>query len=121
MIKQELLPDEAQDMGTQLARSGIFKAKTFMGFFNSGKDIHDFWTSVYSWKFKGGILSNPRQMLPSLQRSDRAAIEQNDLFMNPNVDNPIDKKTNDTLTLFLYLHVRVQAPREPRRHTPGHV
>ena len=66
MIKQEITPEEAQDVGTQLARFGIFKAKTFLGFFSAGQDIHDFWKEVDGWEFKGGILSNLCQMLASL-------------------------------------------------------
>ena len=70
-----------------------------MGFFSAGPSIYDFWKDHVDWERKGGILSKLRDMRSKLQNNEKEALEESDRLLDSRLDNPIDKKTNETLTI----------------------
>ena len=65
--------------------------------------LSPFSKSVPEWQqptgIRGGIVANLRSMLNSLQRMEEQAVDAQEQIMNPILDNPIDAKTNKTLTV----------------------
>ena len=61
-----------------------------------------FWKSVPEWQqtdsVRRGILANLRTMLNSLSRMEKQAVDAQEQITDPILDNPIDAKTNKTLT-----------------------
>ena len=91
--------DQAQDVAEKLALSGLYSASDFLGFYNTkGTDLHRWWNGQAGWQSQGNILARLRHMFDNLEASAAAAKQQDALLMDPEVDNPIDKKTHFTLT-----------------------
>ena len=70
------------------------------GFHSTKTDMYRWWADQPDWRTKGNILARLRHMFDNLEASAAAAKQQDALLMDPEVDNPIDKKTHDSLTRF---------------------
>ena len=82
---------------------GLRSVPEFLGYsaiFDGG--LVTFWKSVPEWQqenaARGGIFASLRTMLNSLSRMEKQAVGAQDQIMDPTLDNPIDAKTNKTLT-----------------------
>ena len=60
--------------------------------------MYRWWNDQAGWQTQGNILARLRHMFNNLEASAASAKQQDALLMDPEVDNPIDKKTHDTLT-----------------------
>ena len=98
LVKQIFDDAQAEDVGRKLAAYEIFSPKDFWGFFSAGPSIYDFWKDHVDWERKGGILSKLTDMLIKLQNNEKEALGETDRLLDSHLDNPIDKKTNETLT-----------------------
>ena len=93
--------DSAQsvDVAEKLAIAELFSASEFLGFYSTkGTDLHRWWNDQAGWPSQGNILARLRHMFDNLAASAAIAKQQDALLMDPEVDNPIDKKTHDALT-----------------------
>ena len=93
--------DSAQsvDVAKGLAISELFSTSDFICFYNTkGTDLHRWWNDQPGWQSQGNILARLRHMFDNLEASAAAAKQEDALLMDPEVNNPIDKKTHDTLT-----------------------
>ena len=91
--------DQAQDVAGHLALSSLYSAPDFLGFYSTqGTDMHRWWNAQAGWQSQGNILARLRYIFDNLEASAASAKQQDALLMDPEVDNPIDKKTHDTLT-----------------------
>ena len=68
------------------------------GCFLAGPSIWEFWREHKDWERKGGLLSQMRDMVIKFQNDEKEALEESDRLLVSRLDNPIDKKTNETLT-----------------------
>ena len=96
--KQGFDDAQAEDIGRKFAAYEIFSPKDVWGFFSAGPSIYDFWKDHVDWERKEGILSKLRDMLIKLQNNEKEALEESDRLLDSRLENPIDKKTNKTLT-----------------------
>ena len=62
-----------------------------------GTDMYRWWNDQAGWQTQGNILARLRHMFDNLEASAASAKQQDALLMDPEVDNPIDKKTHETL------------------------
>ena len=92
---------QALEVATKLEAIGITTVKDFVGYFshlNEGPTVFKFWNSIAEWKTKGSYLAKLRDMLLTLQDNESEARERENLMLDNRVDNPIDRRTHDTLT-----------------------
>ena len=94
---------QALEVATKLAAIGITTVKHFVGYFshpNEGPTVFKFWNStcIAEWKTKASYLARLREMLLTLQDNESEARERENLMLDNRVDNPIDRRTHDTLT-----------------------
>ena len=92
---------QAADVAAKLAAIGITTVKHFVGYFSHGTEgptVFKFWNSINEWKTKASYLARLREMMLTLQDNESEARERENLMLDNRVDNPIDRKTHDTLT-----------------------
>ena len=92
---------QALEVATKLAAIGITTVKHFVGYFshgNEGPTVFKFWNSINEWKTKASYLARLREMMLTLQDNESEARERENLLLDNRVDNPIDRRTHDTLT-----------------------
>ena len=92
---------QALKVATKLAAIGITTVKHFVGYFshpNEGPTVFKFWNRITEWKTKASDLARLREMLLTLQDNESEARERENLMLDNRVDNPIDRRTHDTLT-----------------------
>ena len=99
MRTQNFTLEDATDVAEKVAAAGLLSASDFLGFYSTkGTDMYRFWADQHDWQGKGGILARLRHMFDNLEASAESAKQQDALLMDPEIDNPIDKKTHDSLT-----------------------
>ena len=100
IARHDFDPAQALEVATKLDAIGITTVKDFVGYFSGheGPSVYKFWNSIAEWKTKGSYLAKLRDMLLTLQDNEAEARERENLILDNRVDNPIDKKTHDTLT-----------------------
>ena len=99
MRTQNFTAEQATDVAKKLSLSGLHSASDFLGFYSTkGTDMYRWWNDRAGWQTQGNIRGSLRHMFDNLEASAASAKQQDALLMHPEVDNPIDKKTHDTLT-----------------------
>ena len=99
MRTQNFTAEQATDVAGKLSLAGLHSASGFLGFYNTkGTDMYCWWNDQAGWQTQGNILARLRHMFDNLEASAASAKQQDALLMDPEADNPIDKKTHDTLT-----------------------
>ena len=99
MRTQNFTAEQATDVAEKLSLSGLHSASDVLGFYSTkGTDMYRWWNDQAGWQTQGNILARLRHMFDNLEASAASAKQQDALLMDPEVDNPIDKKTHDTLT-----------------------
>ena len=99
--KHDFQPEQALEVLTKLSLIDITTVKDFVGYFSGhheGPTVFKFWSSISEWRTKGSFLAKLRDMLLTLQDNESEARERESLILDSRVDNPIDRKTHDTLT-----------------------
>ena len=91
--------EQAVDVAEKFSLSGLHSPSDFLGFCSTrGTDMYRWWNDQAGWQSQGNILARLQHMFDNLEASAASAKQQDALLMDPEVDNPIDKKTHDTLT-----------------------
>ena len=99
MRTQNFTADDATDVAEKLSIAGLYSASDVLAFYSTkGTDMYRWWADQADWRTKGNILARLRHMFENLEASASAAKQQDALLLDPEVDNPIDKKTHDSLT-----------------------
>ena len=101
IARHDFDPAQALEVATKLDAIGITTVKDFAGYFSGhpeGPTVYKSWHSIAELKTKGSYLAKLRDMLLTLQDNEAEARERENLILDNRVDNPIDKKTHDTLT-----------------------
>ena len=101
ITKHDFKPEQALEVATKLSLIDITTVKDFVGYFSGhheGPRMFTFWSSIPEWRTKGSFLAKLRNMLLTLQDNESEARERESLILNNREDNPIDRKTHDTLT-----------------------
>ena len=98
MTKHDFQPDQALEVAATLALIDITTVKDFVVYFSTGPTVFKFWAGIPEWKGKGSYLAQLRDMLLTLQDNAVEARERESLILDRRIDNPIDRKTHDTLT-----------------------
>ena len=76
---------------------GVFDVPQYLAYF-SLLPLIDFWKSKGEWARRGSLLSYLRNALIALQDAEVEAKTQSKTILDLNLDNPIDPKTNLSLT-----------------------
>ena len=99
MRTQHFTAEQATDVAEKLSLAGLHSASDFLGFYSTkGTDMYRWWNDQAGWQTQGNILARLRHMFDNLDSIAASAKQQDALLMDPELDNPIGKKTHDTLT-----------------------
>ena len=101
ITRHDFQPEQANEVATKLLAIDITTVKDFVGYFSGhqeGATVYKFWSSIAEWRAKGSYLAKFRDMLLTLQDNEAEATVRESLILDNRVDNPIDRKTHDTLT-----------------------
>ena len=101
ITRHDFQPEQANEVSTKLLAIDTTPVKDFVGYFSGhqeGPTVYKFWSSIAEWRAKGSYLAKLRDMLLTLQDNEATARERESLILDNRVDNPIDRKTHDTLT-----------------------
>ena len=98
IAKHDFQPDQILVVANKLTLIDSITVKDFLGYFSSGPTVYTFRDGIPEWKQHGNDLAKLRDMLMTFQDSEAEARERENLILDNRIDNPIDKKTHDTLT-----------------------
>ena len=98
---QGMSQDELAEVGVELAnRTGTTNVNQFVGYFGAMDDfIIKFWQGKPSWNNKGSLLAYMRNALVALSKAADKVRSSEDSLLDVTLDNPIDPKTNKSLTM----------------------